>query len=90
VHGPELQAPHGELVTLRGAGPLKGHVVLGSQDVVSSGEAGQLKASRHVVVVHVGLEHMGQAQAALVELGRHPVDVPLRVDHGAASPSTSR
>lgn len=58
---------------------LEGHAVLGVDQVVRTGTPGQCQAPGDIVVVDVGLEHMGQSQAVPFEQRDHPVDVALGV-----------
>jgi hypothetical protein len=51
----------------------------GRENQVRPGLAGQVTAPTHIVVVNVGLEHVGDRQPGYCT--EEPVDVALRIDH---------
>ena len=54
----------------------------GPDDMACTGQRGELVATRHVVVVEVGLEHVADPQARLASRLEVDVDVASRIDDG--------
>ena len=61
-------------------GPFEGHVVVGVDEVRRACALGQRETAGDVVVVDVGLEHVGEPDPLRVEEVEDAVDVPLGVD----------
>ncbi|WP_418605553.1 hypothetical protein [Georgenia sp. SUBG003] len=67
-------------VAVTDAGPLEGHLVVGVDVVRRPGLPGEGVAAGDVVVVDVGLEHVGDPDAGTGGRIEDAVDVALRVD----------
>lgn len=68
----------GVAVAQRGAP--EGHIVVGGDAVVGAGEPGQLQPAGDVVVVDVGLDHVGDLHTQPAGQGEDAVDVALGID----------
>ena len=85
ARGRQRREPHpgadrdGLAVTDRGA--VERHLVLGVDVVRRAGALGQGEAAGDVVVVDVGLEHVGEPHLVFIQDVQDAVDVALRVDH---------
>jgi len=77
---PDPHVAHLDDVAVADRGPLEGHVVVGVDVVASATGAGQGQAARHVVVVDVGLEDVGDLHPVGAREVLDPVDVALGVD----------
>ena len=81
-HGGQREAAGAEPVPVAGGHPAEAHILGRRHDVVRARAAGQSEPAGDVVVVDVGLEHVGDADGGGLGDGENPVDVPLRVDDG--------
>jgi hypothetical protein len=80
VQDPQPERPGVQHVSVSNRVVLEAGIAAGGQDVGCAGARGELEPAGDVVVVHVGLEDVGEAQAALLDEVEDPVDVTLRVD----------
>ena len=76
-----IDCPTGDHVAVGDRVPVERHRVGGVHVVGRAGRAGQGQAAGDVVVVDVGLEHVGHRDPAAGGQREHPVDVALRVHH---------
>lgn len=75
-------------VAVRDRDPGEGDLRGGGHQVARPGDARQIQAARHVVVVQMGLHHQGDPHAAPGGSGDDPVDVARRVhDRGGPPPA---
>jgi len=68
-------------VPIGDAGPVEGHLVGGVDVVGRPGGPGQRQPAGHVVVVQMGLEHVGDPHTLGRGQVQHPVNIPLRIHH---------
>jgi hypothetical protein len=55
-------------------------LVAAGNDILCAGHSGQLEPARHIIVVQVRLQDVGDALGVVAEQLNHPVDVTLRVN----------
>ena len=80
-HPDPHRPPDRHHVAVDDRGPVERHRVGCVHVIGRAGGAGQGQAAGDVVVVDVGLEHVGHRDPAVGGQGEYPVDVALRVDH---------
>jgi hypothetical protein len=81
VHGTEGERVGVDDVTIGDTPCRVIQFVTGGHHVLRARRSGQGESARHVVVVHVGFEDVGDALAASVDDVEHPIDVALGVHH---------
>ncbi len=75
------QVPGRKALAVLGWYPVEVHVVPGGHHVGGVSRLRQRQAAAHVVVVDVGLEHVGDPHPDRASRVDEPADVALRVDH---------
>ncbi len=83
VHHLHVDRPGLDEVAVDHSAALVSEIVAGGNDVLGIDGAGEFEATGDVVVVDVGLEHVGDPHAVFGSELQDAVDVALRVDHHA-------
>ena len=85
-HRDPHRIPDRDHIAVADRDPAESHVVGPVHVIPGTGLAGQRQAAGHVVIVNVGLEHMGDLGPPAGRCRQHPVNVPLRIHHQRGSP----
>ena len=82
---PDRHRAAGEILLVESRKVVEGYARGRRQHEPGTGTAGEVAPARHVVVVDMGLEDMGEMDARIEDGSLEPLHVPLRVDdHSAA------